>query len=77
MIALRSFIGRGRKRCALRLTISTTPARLRLRMSWSYTSMNGPSLDARTCGDGPRDAHRAKAQRLLDAHARPQSRTGA
>eukprot|EP00966_Prymnesium_polylepis_P201539 4670035-Prymnesium_polylepis.1 len=42
MIALRSFIGRGRKRCALRLTISTT-ARLRLRMGWSSTSMNAPS----------------------------------
>jgi hypothetical protein len=31
-------------------------------------------LDARTCGDDPRNEHRAEAQRL-DTHARPQSRT--
>eukprot|EP00966_Prymnesium_polylepis_P255539 5904137-Prymnesium_polylepis.1 len=46
-------------------------------MSWSSTSMNGPSRCTdlrRTCGDGPRDAHRAKAQ-PFDAHARPQLRT--
>eukprot|EP00966_Prymnesium_polylepis_P253830 5866934-Prymnesium_polylepis.1 len=46
MIALRSFHRSWTtKRCALRLTISTTPARLRLRITWSSTSssMKAPS----------------------------------
>eukprot|EP00966_Prymnesium_polylepis_P212678 4925990-Prymnesium_polylepis.1 len=33
-------------------------------------------LDARTCGDDPRDTHRAPEAQRLDTHARPQeSRT--